>query len=104
MGAYKVSKQPIQTITRKDANAYRDTLAGRMSANSVVRYKNTLNADYQKFKFMSQRGNSDVKKLFVGNGGILQDCFSMKMTCRQITFSRNDGLLFSSGRRLFGAV
>ena len=44
LGVYKVSKQPIQTITRKDANAYRDTLAGRMSANSVVRYKNTLNA------------------------------------------------------------
>ena len=46
LGAYKVSKQPIQTITRKDANAYRDTLAGRMSANSVARYKNTLNAAF----------------------------------------------------------
>jgi integrase len=46
LGAYKIAKQPIQTITRKDANAYRDTLAGRMSANSVARYKNTLNAAF----------------------------------------------------------
>jgi integrase len=46
LGAYKIAKQPIQTITRKDANAYRDTLSGRMSANSVARYKNTLNAAY----------------------------------------------------------
>ena len=46
LGSYEVSKQPIQTITRKNANAYRDTLAGRMSANPVARYKNTLNAAY----------------------------------------------------------
>jgi hypothetical protein len=60
--------------------------------------------DYQKFQFMSQLGIFEAKRLFVGNSGILQDCFSMKMTFRQITFSRNDELLFSSGRRLFGAI
>jgi len=46
LGEYKVSKQPIQNITRQDANAYRDYLAKRMSPNSVARYKNTLNAAY----------------------------------------------------------
>jgi len=46
LGEYKVSKQPIQNITRQDANAYRDNLAKRMSPNAVARYKNTLNAAY----------------------------------------------------------
>ena len=41
---YKLTKQPVQKITRRDANAYRDTLLARMSPNSVARYKNTLNA------------------------------------------------------------
>ena len=34
----------MQTITRQDANAYRDSLLPVMAPNSVARYKNTLNA------------------------------------------------------------
>ena len=44
IGAFKVYQQPVQTITRQDANAYRDSLLPVMTPNSVARYKNTLNA------------------------------------------------------------
>jgi hypothetical protein len=44
IGAFKVYQQPVQTITRQDANAYRDSLLPVMAPNSVARYKNTLNA------------------------------------------------------------
>ena len=44
IGAFKVYQQPVQTITRQDANAYRDSLMPVMAPNSVARYKNTLNA------------------------------------------------------------
>ena len=43
IGAFKVYQQPVQTITRQDANAYRDSLLPVMAPNSVARYKNTLN-------------------------------------------------------------
>jgi integrase len=44
LGAVKASKLPFQIITRKDANTYRDFLLALISPNSVMRYKNTLNA------------------------------------------------------------
>ena len=44
IGAFKVYQQPVQTITRQDANAYRDSLLPVMAPNSVARYKSTLNA------------------------------------------------------------
>ena len=44
IGAFKVYQQPVQTIIRQDANAYRDSLLPVMAPNSVARYKNTLNA------------------------------------------------------------
>ena len=44
IGAFKVYQQPVQAITRQDANAYRDSLMPVMAPNSVARYKNTLNA------------------------------------------------------------
>ncbi len=44
IGSFKVYKQPVQSITRQDANAYRDSLLTTMAPNTVARYKNTLNA------------------------------------------------------------
>ena len=44
LGEVKASKVPFQKITRVDANTYRDLLLSRVSPNSVLRYKNTLNA------------------------------------------------------------
>ena len=44
LGTVKASKLPFQNITRADANTYRDYLLARISPNSVMRYKNTLNA------------------------------------------------------------
>jgi len=44
LGDVKVSKLPVENITRKDANAYRDFLLTRVSPSSVARNKNTINA------------------------------------------------------------
>ncbi|MAT87059.1 MAG: integrase, partial [Aestuariivita sp.] len=44
LGSAKVEKLSVKDIKRQDANAYRDLLLSRMSANSVARYKNTINA------------------------------------------------------------
>ena len=44
LGTVKASKLPFQNITRADANTYRDYLLARISPNSVMRYKNTVNA------------------------------------------------------------
>ena len=44
IGSFKLYQQPVQSITRQDANAYRDSLLPTMAPNSVARYKNTLNA------------------------------------------------------------
>ena len=44
LGTVKASKLPFQNISRADANTYRDYLLARISPNSVMRYKNTVNA------------------------------------------------------------
>ena len=44
LGDVKISKLPIENITRKDANTYRDFLLKRVSPSSVARNKNTVNA------------------------------------------------------------
>jgi len=44
LGNVKISKLPVEQLTRKDANAYRDYLLTRMTPSSVARYKNTVNA------------------------------------------------------------
>ena len=44
IGDIKISKLPIENITRKDANTYRDFLLKRVSPSSVARNKNTVNA------------------------------------------------------------
>ena len=49
LGAVKASKVPFEKITRADANTYRDLLLTRVSPNSVMRYKNTLNASINWF-------------------------------------------------------
>ena len=49
LGEVKASKVPFQKITRADANTYRDLLLARVSPNSVMRYKNTLNASINWF-------------------------------------------------------
>ena len=41
LGEYKLNKQPVQNITRRDDNGYGDTLLETMSPNSKARYKNT---------------------------------------------------------------
>ena len=49
LGVVKASKVPFEKITRADANTYRDLLLTRVSPNSVMRYKNTLNASINWF-------------------------------------------------------
>ena len=49
LGDVKASKVPFEKITRADANTYRDLLLSRVSPNSVIRYKNTLNASINWF-------------------------------------------------------
>ena len=49
LGEVKASKVPFQKITRADANTYRNLLLSRVSPNSVMRYKNTLNASINWF-------------------------------------------------------
>ena len=49
LGNVKASKVPFEKITRADANIYRDLLLSRVSPNSVMRYKNTLNASINWF-------------------------------------------------------
>ncbi|MEY8119609.1 tyrosine-type recombinase/integrase [Falsihalocynthiibacter sp. BN13B15] len=44
LGSYKFNKAALTTITRNDANEYRDVLLGRVSPNSVHRYNNTVKA------------------------------------------------------------
>ena len=44
IGKTKLTKLRVEDITRQDANAYRDYLLQRMSPNSVLRNKNTINA------------------------------------------------------------
>ena len=44
LGAVKATKMGFEKISRKDANTYRDYLLARVSPNSVIRYKNTMNA------------------------------------------------------------
>ena len=49
LGVVKANKIPFERITRADANTYRDLLLTRVSPNSVMRYKNTLNASINWF-------------------------------------------------------
>lgn len=49
LGVVKASKVPFEKITKADANTYRDLLLTRVSPNSVMRYKNTLNASINWF-------------------------------------------------------
>lgn len=49
LGEDKVYKLSFDTLTRKDANTYRDLLLARMVPTSVQRHKNTINACYNWF-------------------------------------------------------
>jgi integrase len=49
LGEVKISRLPIDKITRVDANTYRDLLLTRMVPTSVQRHKNTVNACFNWF-------------------------------------------------------
>ena len=49
LGEVKISKLPIDKISRIDANTYRDLLLTRMAPTSVQRHKNTINAAFNWF-------------------------------------------------------
>jgi len=63
VGAVKVSKLPVEQLTRKDANAYRDYLLTRVAPSSVARNKNTINAV---LNWHIKENGLDIQSVFAG--------------------------------------
>jgi integrase len=63
VGNVLVTKLPVEQMTRKDANTYRDYLLTRMTPSSVARYKNTINAV---LNWHIKENGLDIQSVFAG--------------------------------------
>ena len=63
IGKTKLHKLRVEDITRQDANAYRDYLLERMSPNSVLRNKNTINVA---LNWYIKENSLDMASVFAG--------------------------------------